>query len=100
MPARRSSSWNCATTDSSQVPYSGRTDRAIARDLFRMHGVPEETQTWDCFVAGYLRRLPGSLVSHPGRILPGIGNLLDALRTRGDVLIGLLTGNIREGARV
>ena len=38
--------------------------------------------------------------SHQGRVLPGIAALLTTLRARDDVLIGLLTGNVQEGARV
>jgi phosphoglycolate phosphatase len=36
---------------------------------------------------------------HEGRVLPGVPALLDALAARGDVAIGLVTGNIHEGAR-
>jgi phosphoglycolate phosphatase-like HAD superfamily hydrolase len=82
------------------VPFSGRTDRAIARDLFRIHGIEEKPTSWTRFVAGYLRQLPGCLARHPGRVLPGITALLGHLGERGDVVIGLLTGNLREGARI
>jgi phosphoglycolate phosphatase len=34
-----------------------------------------------------------------GSVLPGVRELLTALSARGDVAIGLLTGNVREGAR-
>jgi phosphoglycolate phosphatase-like HAD superfamily hydrolase len=83
-----------------QVTYSGRTDRAIARDLFRFHDVAESTANLQRFIAGYFRRLPDSLCKHKGSVLPGIASLLDQLRARGDVLLGLLTGNFREGARL
>jgi phosphoglycolate phosphatase-like HAD superfamily hydrolase len=33
-------------------------------------------------------------------VLPGILGLLQALKTRGNVALGLLTGNVRAGARV
>jgi phosphoglycolate phosphatase-like HAD superfamily hydrolase len=33
-------------------------------------------------------------------VLPGVATLLESLRRRGDVLVGLLTGNVRDGARV
>jgi phosphoglycolate phosphatase len=33
------------------------------------------------------------------RIMPGIFDLLDALEARDDVVLGLLTGNLAEGAR-
>ncbi len=35
-----------------------------------------------------------------GRVLPGIADLLKTLSERDDVLVGLLTGNVRAGARV
>src|SRR5262249_38317593 len=50
--------------------------------------------------AAYLRRLPECLQGCAGRVLPGVAELLDRLRDRGDVLVGLLTGNVRDGARV
>jgi phosphoglycolate phosphatase len=83
-----------------QVTYSGRTDRAIARDLMRFHGVAETAENSRRLVSGYLRRLPAALAKHNGRVLPGIAALLQTLAERDDVAVGLLTGNIREGARV
>jgi phosphoglycolate phosphatase-like HAD superfamily hydrolase len=34
------------------------------------------------------------------RVLPGARELVDALRDRADVCVGLLTGNVREGAEL
>ncbi len=34
------------------------------------------------------------------RVLPGVREVLDALAARGDVAVGLLTGNIRRGAEI
>ena len=83
-----------------QIPYSGRTDRAIARDLLRLHDVDDTPENWQKLQAGYLARLPESLKRHNGRVLPGILALLKELQGRDDVAIGLLTGNVRAGARV
>jgi phosphoglycolate phosphatase-like HAD superfamily hydrolase len=83
-----------------RVEFSGRTDRAIGRDLFRMHGIEESAANWERFVAAYLGRLPGCLARHQGQVLPGIGVLLDRLQREGTVALGLLTGNTREGARL
>lgn len=82
------------------IPYSGRTDRAIARDLLTMHQVEDSHANREKLVAGYLARLPEKLNTCQGRVLPGILELLQTLRSRRDVAIGLLTGNIRAGARV
>ncbi len=83
-----------------RVPFSGRTDRAIGRDLFAMHDVPDRPENWRRFLEGYLKRLPACLHQHAGRVLPGIAELLDSLAQRDDVTLGLLTGNVREGARL
>jgi phosphoglycolate phosphatase len=83
-----------------QVSYSGRTDRAIGRDLFRVHGIELNEANWVKFIDSYLERLPGYLESMQGTICPGIADLLDELDTWPDIAVGLLTGNLRAGARV
>ncbi len=83
-----------------QVPYAGRTDRAIIRDLFHHHDIEETPASLDKLLSGYLRRLPGCLSTMKGRVLPGIAEFLAALKKRDRVALGLLTGNVRAGARV
>jgi phosphoglycolate phosphatase-like HAD superfamily hydrolase len=80
------------------VPFAGRTDRAIARDLFDVCGLDPDDANWRRFVPSYLTHLERLLVVHNGSVLPGVGRLLEALDGRGDSLLGLLTGNMREGA--
>jgi phosphoglycolate phosphatase len=82
------------------VPYSGRTDRAIGRDLFRLHELEDSAENWEKLVAAYLRRLPSTLASHTGGVLPGIAGLLKEVRAGARCALGLLTGNVREGARL
>jgi phosphoglycolate phosphatase-like HAD superfamily hydrolase len=82
------------------VPYSGRTDRAIISDLLGMHDIEESPPVFDRLVAGYLRRLPDCLRKHQGMVLPGIAALLEDLSAREGVAVGLLTGNLRAGARL
>src|SRR5690554_2705169 len=52
------------------------------------------------FFGTYLRRLEWNLRhgGFPGRVLPGVVDVLDALSGRADVALGLLTGNIAGGA--
>ncbi|HLJ10546.1 MAG TPA: HAD family hydrolase [Planctomycetaceae bacterium] len=83
-----------------QVAVHGRTDRGITRDLFRFHGIDDRQEHWERFRAAYLRALPASLAARTGSVLPGIVALLEGLRARHDVVLGLLTGNTREGARI
>ena len=80
------------------VAFAGRSDRAIATDLFRTHGVEPTEENWRRFYAGYLSRLDQALATHQGFVLPGVPELLAVLAARGDVTLGLLTGNMREGA--
>ena len=83
-----------------QIPYSGRTDRAIMRDLFRMHGIDHSDANTARLMNAYLAKLPQSLTDHKGHILPGIEALLDWLHNSGTFSVGLLTGNVRAGAKV
>jgi phosphoglycolate phosphatase len=82
-----------------KVPYSGRTDRAIIQDLFRLHGVEDTASHLQKLLDGYFQRLPGFLATHKGQVLPGIAALLAHLGER-EAVIGLLTGNVRRGARL
>ena len=80
------------------VTYSGRTDTAICIDLLHMHDLPATPENRRNLHDAYLGQLPRYLAERPGRILPGIAGLLEHLEAREDVLLGLLTGNIRRGA--
>jgi phosphoglycolate phosphatase-like HAD superfamily hydrolase len=84
---------------STDVAFAGRSDRAIAMDLFAAHGVETSPEQWQIFCRGYLDHLDEALPTHKGQILPGVVELIERLASRGDVCIGLLTGNVREAAR-
>lgn len=81
------------------VPFSGRTDPAIGHDLLTVHGHEPSAENVARLSEAYLRALPGALAKHGGEVLPGVRALLQELSQRNDVLLGLLTGNVREGAR-
>jgi phosphoglycolate phosphatase-like HAD superfamily hydrolase len=83
-----------------KLQLSGRTDRAIIRDMFRYAGVADTPENLRRVLDAYLGCLPNCLASHKGMVLPGIAGLLQELTRRETVALGLLTGNIREGARV
>lgn len=79
---------------------SGRTDRSIVTDLVAMYKLDPVSSTAQRLSDAYLRHLPEYLRTKTSRILPGITTLLDHLRQRDDVALGLLTGNIRKGAHI
>jgi phosphoglycolate phosphatase-like HAD superfamily hydrolase len=82
-----------------ETEIAGRTDRAIARDMFATHNLDDSPENWERFQAGYLRRLPQNLATFEGQILPGVLKLLEELGGRSDTALGLLTGNMEAGAR-
>jgi phosphoglycolate phosphatase len=86
--------------DLRNVEIAGRTDSGIARQMLRYHGLDVSEQNLARFYAGYLRNLARELPARKGSLLPGIEVLLGALAMRPHVAMGLLTGNLREGARL
>jgi phosphoglycolate phosphatase-like HAD superfamily hydrolase len=81
------------------VEYSGRTDRAIGRDLLGAHGIEPSPANQLRLHNAYLARLPGALRTFGGKVCPGIEPLLQQLRPQAGVVLGLLTGNVRSGAK-
>ncbi len=81
------------------VMFAGRSDRAIVMELFRLHGIDESAENWMQFCHTYVSRLEAALVAHEGHVLPGAHELVLALANRDDVALGLLTGNVLEGAK-
>jgi len=82
------------------VQFSGRTDRAIGKDLFELHGVENSEANWARLRQEYLTRLANFLPQRRGSVLPGIEPLLKKLSQLERVALGLLTGNLRDGARL
>jgi phosphoglycolate phosphatase-like HAD superfamily hydrolase len=81
-----------------EVTFTGRSDRAITSDLFRLHGIDDSPSNWRRFVDGLVRRLDETLPAKNGHVLPGVVDLLEILAARDDVALGLLTGNVARGA--
>jgi phosphoglycolate phosphatase-like HAD superfamily hydrolase len=87
------------TVAADHIPYGGRTDRAIGRDLLTAHGIDPTAANHRRLIDAYLARLPAALAAGDGVICPGVADLLPPLKNRSDVLLGLLTGNVRAGAQ-
>ncbi len=90
-----------ATVDMGKIDWAGRTDSWIAGEVLRVTGLPDTPENIHDFLEAYLEILPRELSSgRPGQVLPGILELLETLRTKPDVVQGLLTGNLQRGAEV
>lgn len=83
-----------------EVPLHGCTDRGIAENLFELHEVESTEENFARFRESYLDHLPRSLPQRNGFVLPGVKTLVQSLAQRPDVALGLLTGNVRAGARI
>jgi len=81
------------------VPYAGRTDRAIARDLLLLHGIPPQEENITRLQEAYLQVLPEMLRQRGGTVCPAVPEILEKLSGTPRILLGLLTGNIRRGAQ-
>jgi phosphoglycolate phosphatase len=80
--------------------YAGKTDPQIVREVMRLEGHHDAhiDERMDALMTLYLTRLERELEHADTFVYPGIPELLDALESRGDTILGLLTGNLREGA--
>jgi phosphoglycolate phosphatase-like HAD superfamily hydrolase len=87
----------------SEYHYDGKTDRQIVRDLMRLEGFSDEEidEQMDELLGHYVSGLHSELASGNRNVLvlPGVRELLDALERTENVVVGLLTGNIHQGAR-
>ena len=86
--------------DLAQIEIAGRTDAAIARQIFALHGIEPNPANLARFFDEYLLNLEVELPRNSGRLLPGIIELLERLRAMPHVALALLTGNLSRGAEL
>lgn len=86
--------------DLSSIEIAGRTDSGIVRQMLTAHRLPTTPENIAAFLDGYLHHLAQEIPRTPGRLLPGILPLLDALQPRADIVLALLTGNLARGAEI
>ncbi|HKS06416.1 MAG TPA: HAD family hydrolase [Gemmatimonadaceae bacterium] len=89
------------TSGPADYRYDGKTDKQIARDLMRASGFDDETidARMRSVLTQYLQGLRDELTSPDViKVHTGVAPLIEALCARTDVVVGLLTGNIEDGA--
>ena len=91
------------TTGPEDHRFDGKTDPQIVRELMRFAGHHDEhiDSRMDALLERYVDYLNDELRAAPEgvRVMPGVYDLLDALDAHTDVVLGLLTGNLVDGAR-
>jgi phosphoglycolate phosphatase-like HAD superfamily hydrolase len=82
--------------------FAGKTDPQIVFELTAEAGIPrsEVAPRLPEVFERYCARLAATLNPSNTRVLPGVREVLAALAGRGDIALGLLTGNIRAGAEI
>ena len=91
------------STGPADYHFDGKTDPQIVRELMRLagHGDEHIDAQMQALFAQYIAFLHEELRSpdHRAYALPGVPALLDALERDQGVILGLLTGNLEQGAK-
>ena len=83
-----------------KIKFAGRTDYSLFRELCQRNGVGHTQENRESFFSHYLRLVDSHLDTNKGGPFPGVVRLLDDLAVLPAApALGLLTGNIREGAK-
>lgn len=91
-----------SVADFDRVRFDGKTDPQIVRELLEVANHPRAEDRG--FIDGICERYVGFLeaeLQHPRTVMtvmPGIHELLEGLETHGHSVLGLLTGNMAQGA--
>ncbi len=83
------------------IRMAGKTDPAIIREGLKLHGICSSDGIFEKCKNMYLEKLKSEMgTSKKRRVLPGIKSILEALSLDDSVVLGLLTGNMEEGAQI
>jgi len=83
------------------LKFAGRTDVSLVREFFNLQRIEPSPENFDRFFASYLHWLQHLIPDCTGGACQGVLEFHQALSARPEPpLIGLLTGNIRKGARI
>lgn len=83
------------------VPFSGRTDLGIFKDVaLALLGRPFQAGELERVAARYLELLPAELDRRNFHLMPGVGELLPVLAAEQDIILGLETGNLEPAAHM
>ncbi len=81
------------------IRYGGKTDPQIVDELYEARlGRAATRDEHVAFIAAYLPRLRVLLEQHPVEVLAGVHDTLAFLAERREVVLGVATGNVKEGA--
>ena len=84
-----------------RLKFAGRTDVSLVREFFTLHKIEPSKENFDRFFAAYLHWLQLFIPDCKGGACTGVVEFYHSLRALPEPpLTGLLTGNIKKGARI
>ncbi len=82
------------------VGFAGKTDLQIIREGLEKHGLDARDRMISTLAARYLFHLQREVAKGGGHVKVGVREILRSLEDTDGCVLGLLTGNLQEGARI
>ena len=82
------------------IILAGKTDMQIIKEALVFYGLPIEDNLLHALLSSYLKNLKNEVNIGRGHVKPGVKELLRTLSTLNGFVLGLLTGNVEQGARI
>jgi phosphoglycolate phosphatase-like HAD superfamily hydrolase len=82
------------------IEIAGMTDSGIVVSILNKHKIPATSENVSGFLDSYVHFLSLELPRRKGKLLPGVLELLERLKSRPHLVLALLTGNVSRGARL
>ncbi len=84
----------------SGIKMAGKTDIQIIKEALNTHGLSSEDGIIPGILSKYVNILKSGVSTRRMSLKSGVVNLLNYLETKDNLSLGLLTGNIEQGARI
>src|SRR5438105_5833500 len=86
--------------DLSDIEIAGMTDSGIVICILKKHKISTTDENVAAFLDSYVHFLSKELPRRKGKLLPGVLELLQKLKSRKHLVLALLTGNVSRGAQL
>jgi phosphoglycolate phosphatase len=86
--------------DLHDMEIAGMTDSGIVVSILNKHKIPATNENVSAFLDSYVHFLSLELPRRTGKLLPGVLELLEKLKSRPHLVLALLTGNVSRGAQL
>jgi phosphoglycolate phosphatase len=86
--------------DLHDIEIAGMTDSGIVVSILNKHKIPATNENVSAFLDSYVHFLSLELPRRTGKLLPGVLELLEKLKSRPHLVLALLTGNVSRGAQL